>query len=482
MGQGTIYLMFAQTIFLGAGYVIHVGLGRILGPEKYGLFGVILSLLMVVEIFLIKGVTDAVSKYVSEFPLKANSIKKKGIKIQVVVSLIVFCLYFFSAKYIAILLKDQNLINYIKLSALILPIMSIYSAYIGYLNGKRKFKKQAMSIISNSIGKVFGVFLFVLLGFGIFGAISGYIFGVGIGLVAATCFSIEGSKESNDFPSTKLINFAIPLVIFSGITVLLRNLDLLYVKALIEDSKAAGFYTAAIAFARAPYFLFYALSATLLPSISKSFAENDILLTKKYIRQSLRYLLLILLPLAAIISATSTNLITLFYTTKYVAAGSPLSIVIWGMSFLIMTVILTTIINGIGRPKVSMFIMLPMVPIDIVLNYILIPRYGLQGAAAATTITTLIGVTVAAVYVYREFRVLVNPISFAKIVIASVVIFLIAKSFSTHGIFLIAEYFGLLLLYSGLMFAFREINKEDIEVVKGIFGKAKPLEERIEPF
>ena len=189
MGKGTVYLIIAQTIFLGAGYAIHFGLGRILGPGEYGIFGVILSLLTVVEIFLIRGFRDAVSKYVSEFRDKANIIKNKGIKIELIFSTIAFCLYFYFAKDIAILLKDSSLTNYIRLSAMIIPIMSIYSVYIGYLSGRREFGKQAISMSVQSLGKVFGVYLFVLLGFGIFGALGGYIFGVGIALIIAGYFS-----------------------------------------------------------------------------------------------------------------------------------------------------------------------------------------------------------------------------------------------------------------------------------------------------
>ena len=87
----------------------------------------------------------------------------------------------------------------------------------------------------------------------------------------------------------------------------LMNIDLLFVKAMVIDNAKTGFYTSATTLARTPYFIFIALSATLLPSISKSIANNDFKLTNKYINQSLRYLLLLLIPGTLLVSATSKN-------------------------------------------------------------------------------------------------------------------------------------------------------------------------------
>ena len=473
MAKGTLYNLIGRALFILSAYGIHVVLGRYFGPELYGTFGVILSLLAINYIFLANGVRQAVSKYTSEESTYASTILKKGLKVQLLLALSIALIYFLSAKEIAFFLQDINLTKYIRFSAVIIPFMGFYFTYLGSLNGRKEFGREALAMSTYSIIRVIAVLAFVLLlNLEINGAISGFFIATLIAMLLAR-FLCKHYGSNNIFEARKIINFAVPIIVFFVGVTLLMNLDLLFIKKLISNEKYTGFYTAAITFARTPYFLFYALSATLLPSISKSFAENDMALTKKYIRQSLRYLLLILLPLTAIISVTSTNLITLFYTRKYAVAGSPLSILIWGMSFLIATVILTTIINGIGRPKVSMLILLPMIPIDIVLNYILIPRYGLQGAATATTVTTFIGTAIAATYVYREFRILVNPISFAKVVLASGIIFLIAKNYSTSGMMLIPEYIGLFAIYGMLVFAFREINKEDVEVVKRLIRKNK---------
>ena len=468
MGKGTIYMMTTNIIFLISSYTIHLGLGRHLGPELYGTFGVIIALLTIIETLFKRGIPEAVSKFTSEDEESASSIKNKALEIQTVFSLLVFFGLIFFAPVIADKLNDQSLVNYIRLLALIIPFMALYSVYNGHLNGVRAFGKQAKTIIVYSITKVFAVFTLVFIGLKINAAILGYQIAFLIGTLVAKrqCVFKEGTKS--DFEASELIKFAVPIIIYSIAFVLLMNLDLLFVKAMVVDNAKTGFYTSATTLARTPYFIFIALSATLLPSISKSIANNDSKLTNKYINESLRYMLILLIPGALLVNATSNNLISLVYTAKYINAASSLSILIFGLSFLSVFVILNTIITASGKPKVSMIVALMMVPIDIVLNLTLIPIYELKGAALATTITAFIGLVIAAAYVFMRFKTLMSPISFVRISGASLIIYFIAISYPFSGVLLVVNYVFLFLDYFGLLWGLGEIKKEDMNVIGGI--------------
>jgi stage V sporulation protein B len=179
-------------------------------------------------------------------------------------------------------------------------------------------------------------------------------------------------------------------------------------------------------------------------------------------------MLLLLIPGALLVSATSNNLISLVYTARYVDAAPSLSILIFGLTFLSIFVILTTIITASGKPKVSMIFALILVPIDIVLNLTLIPIYELKGAALATTITAFIGLVIAAAYVFKRFGTLMSPISVVRISGASLIIYFVALSYPFSGVLLVGNYVFLFLVYLGLLWVLRELNKGDIEVVKNM--------------
>ncbi len=65
LARGTLYFILVQIVFLASGYVIHAGLGRMLGPELYGTFGVVISLVTMFNFILTTGLPQAASRYIA---------------------------------------------------------------------------------------------------------------------------------------------------------------------------------------------------------------------------------------------------------------------------------------------------------------------------------------------------------------------------------------------------------------------------------
>ena len=469
MAKGTMYQLISGVVFVTSGYIIHIGLGRSLGPERYGIFGVILSLLSINYLFLRTGIRDSVSRFTAENHGLVQSILKEGLKVQWIFSFILALLYFGLSNIIANLLNDLSLIPYIRLSALAIPFTAIYSVYMGSLNGIRSFGKEVTIQIVYSVSKVILVFTLVFLGLQITGAISGYIFASLIAVLTAK-YICRSNRSSTSFDYKRIIRFALPIIIFSGVSTLLIKLDLLFVKAILQDNNQAGFYTAASNLTKTPLPVFSAFSLTLFPLVSRSISRGDLSQTQDYIRTTLKYLIMLISPVAFIVSATSKDLVQLFYSTQFSNAGAPLSILIFGMSFFSIFTLFISIINASGRPTISMIFAFVMIPISIVLNLSLIPGYQLTGAALATSISLFFGVLVAGVYVYMKFKTFLYYRSLVKILSASVVISLAAKFSTISGFLLIPEYFILFTVYLLLLYLLREIGKEDIEKVKVILA------------
>ncbi len=465
LGRGTLYLMVAQVVFLISGYLIHIGLGRYLGPREYGIFGVIIALITTINIILTSGMPQAVSKFIAENEKLALAIKNKALKIHGIFILIIFALYFLLADQIADLLNDPCLVPYIRLSAFIIPGYAFYSIYLGCLNGLRYFGGQAKTSIIYSMAKVFGVFTLVLFGLRINGAIFGYLIAPLIGLVVGRHYMNIKNRGGN-FKTERIIRFAIPVIIFSVAATLLTSIDIFSVKSMLMDDAEVGFYNAASVLAKLPYFILGVLGSTLLPSISRSTSRGDRKQTQVYIRNSLRYLLIILIPVILLISATSKELISLLYSSVYIPGASALSILIFGQGFLTIFMIIATIITASGKPQISMGIVLLLVPIDLILNIILIPMYRLEGAAMATTISIFIGLVIAGGYVLKRFGVLMEFISFIKISLASIIIYLIVLNISISDFLLPIGYMVLTGIYLLILILLKEINKEDIKTIK----------------
>jgi len=479
MGKGILYIMISRIIWVLSGFVIHVGLGRFLGPKLYGIFGIILSLVSIIYIVLSSGMRQAITKYTAGNPELVGVIKHSGLKILIIFSLTLTVILISLAKPFSMLLKDETLVNLILLSALIIPFTGVLFGYIGSLEGIKQFGKSAAVSITYASFKVIFVFLLVFLGYEIYGAIIGLVLAVFVSTLAAAYFC-RGQTNEGHFDSILLIKFGFPVLLFFIAIALVMNIDIFFVKSILADNAKTGFYTSAKALSQVIYIFFTAFSVVLLPSISSAISNNNVELLKKYINQSLRYMLMLLIPTVLIINATSEKIINLFYSGAYVSAAYPLSILVFGISFLSITLALSTIMQGYGIPKVPLAILLILIPLNICLQIILIPRYELSGAALATTLTCFAGLIISGAYIYRLFKTLVSIKSFVKIILASSITYWVALNFSLSGFSLLICYSGLYVLYFLILLMIKEISKEDISFIKKIFSKLYLKRKQIE--
>ena len=177
---------------------------------------------------------------------------------------------------------------------------------------------------------------------------------------------------------------------------------------------------------------------------------------------------MLLIPAVVLIISTSGELVNLFYSSLYSSAASPLAILVVGLGFLAVFQILTTVITASGKPKIAMLIVLLLVPIALSLNLFLVPIYQLNGAALSTVVTSLLGLAIASVYVWKRFGALVRIKSLLKILIASFALFYISWQLPCSGLFLILEYVSLFLLYFGILVLLREVGKRDLKTLRNI--------------
>ena len=470
MAKGAAYLTVATIVFMLTGYAVHFGLARLLGPAMYGIYGVVLSLISITNIILTAGIYQAVSKYISAGE-NAEIVKRTGLKIQAVFALLIFCIYELLAGVFAALLGDSGLVLYIRVSGFILIGYAFYSVFIGYFNGMREFKKQAGLQILYSLSKMFFIFAFVLLGFSLYGAFIGFALAPLLGFFVALLLS-KGFGKGDKFDWKKLVAFAWPIVIFSVASSLLISVDLFSVKAILGRNIETGFYNAATTIARVPYSILAAVGLVLFPSISHSLSKKDMKLTKRYISETVRYLALLLIPSTFLIMGTSTALVNMLYSSRYLSAGGPLSILVVGFAFLTIFGILANVIMASGRPKVPMAMSIILVVASLILNTIFIPVYELKGAAVATTMAAFMGMLMASFYVTKRFGPFVKILSIARIGFASLVIYFMSLFIQLpNKWWLPLEYAVLFAVYFGLLILAKEWKKDDFARLAGMMPK-----------
>lgn len=333
--------------------------------------------------------------------------------------------------------------------------------YIYCLNGKKWFGYQAILGIVHDTLLPLVLIGIILCGFSLNGAIMGLTVTALIGCTVGH-FYCRFEPATDKFPALKIIRFGLPVTVFAIFTAALLNLDLLLLKGILKENIQVGFYTAAKTLAITPFFISIALSRSIFPAIAKSVMENNHVMTRQYIQHSMKLLLVWMIPVVTIISATANEIVLFIYSTPYVSAATPLSILIIGFGFFTIYLILTTIITAGDKPVISMWINIILLIISVLINICLIPRYGIIGASIGTSIAMIIGVIISAVYVFIKFKALIQPISVARIIMATVPVYLLSLCIQVHGFWIIGWYGLLAIGYLSILILTREIKMEEV--------------------
>jgi stage V sporulation protein B len=476
-GRGTIYITAAKLWFIISGFALEFTLAALMTSDRYGVYKVVIGAVSIINAVIITGTYQTVSRYVSESETKADSVKAASLKLQVLIGGVAAGGFFLLAPITAGYLNDPGLAKYLRIAALITLSYSFYAVFTGYFNGQRKFLTQAALDMGYSTLKLSFIVLLVWLGYGVGGAVSGFAMAAA-GVLLLSVLAAGWGRSTEPVRSRELVKFQSYLILFTLVLNLLQRIDLLLVKSLSSPdptiaSANAGYYGAATNLANITYQVIISVTFVVFPLVSRASFAEDRGQTQSYISNTVRYTLMIMAGVATLFSANASEALQAAYRPEYQAGTGALGIIAFGMLAFGLVHVLTTIITASGRPGVSLLIGFVTLGISAGLNSLLIPRYGIAGAAAATTIAMFIGAASCAGYLLAKFGAFVRPVSVLRIGLAAGGLYAASILYSAGSrTFIAAELIALGVGYVVMLFALGELGREDIRLIRRVLGKA----------
>lgn len=489
LAKSTLWLVVSEIIFNLSGYIIHAFVGRILGPSDYGRYGLVVTLTTMVIILIGNGIPTAMAKYISEVfetnPSMVLAIKKKAVLLQSILIGSATLLFFLSAPLISRALGDPSLTPLFRISTLIIPAFAMASFYFSYYTGLHKFNLQSILKTLRSIFKVLAIVGLAWV-FSVEGSIVGFALAAFFVFLIAFAFDqlkytrdLKKSAKSQNlnsqahFETKKLLNYAWQIILFFLAYELLISIDLYLVKGILRDDHLTGIYNAALTVGRLPYYIFYALTIMLLPVISRTTSANDINSTRGIINQSMRIMIILLVPAVILMAKFAEPIINIFYSSTYGEAALPMSILAYGVGFLTIFYVMSFVLNGAGKTKITMWISIFGVVLNTILNYILIKQYALVGSAVATTITSFVIMLAILYYIHTFFGKFIGIRSIMNISAAGLLMYFVSFFFSEGKFVFIIWSVILFALYLLMLYVFKEVTKKDFEYVKKMVSRKK---------
>jgi O-antigen/teichoic acid export membrane protein len=459
---GALSVTVAQAVVLLFGYVAHLWIGRALGPESYGDYGIVLNIQTIAGIILTLGVPMAVSRFVAQDESHARHILWQALRIQGVIALVVALLTALAAPLISGALGDDSLTTLIQFVAAVIFLQAFYQIFTQFLSGMHYFNRQAALTTLYATMKLIGSISLIYI-LGVFGAFAGFAIG-GIFAAAAGWYWTKGIGGSapHHLPMRPFLSFASTYVLTLIGLQFLISLDLFMVKAFLQNDVLAGLYTAAVTLSRIPYLLLQSLTFILLPSISALTRPGaSRIQAVSFIRDVLRYLIALIVPGAALAAATSKSLLNLFFSSAYIPAAPALTILMIGLGALAFYLLLANIIAGAGRALIGLGFTGIILLTSTALGIVLVPSLGLVGAALQTTLASLLGLAMISAYTFRTFRIPVPVHSILNILVATAIAVSITYFWSATPIQLPLQYLLVFAVYVLALIALGEISSAD---------------------
>ena len=197
-------------------------------------------------------------------------------------------------------------------------------------------------------------------------------------------FRIKNSKFNGKI-AIILIRHSWPLMLTHAAIMIYMGIDQVMIKEMM-NSEAVGQYAAAARISEAWNFIPTAIAASVFPAIinAKKNSEN---LYQTRIQKLNDIMVWISLAIAIPVTFLSDQIIELLYGSQYSEAGSVLMIHIWSGVFVFLAVANERWIICENLQKFLAINTIIAAIVNIGLNYILIPKFGIEGAAWATLIS-----------------------------------------------------------------------------------------------
>lgn len=210
-------------------------------------------------------------------------------------------------------------------------------------------------------------------------------------LLTSLYFRYRGSSSKNtrDYilnpakdKMKKLFSLSWPLIFASGLYLIYSKIDQVMLGEL-AGMHEVGVYAAAVKLSEGGGFIFTTLAVALFPLMIKS-KQLGSAIFEHQTKKLLSLLMVLSVSLAIIVSLSATFISELIFGSQYQGVDEVLTLHVWGAVFIAINAISSKFLVIEGLQKHSVYKNVIGIIVNVGLNLVLIPRYGVNGAAFAT--------------------------------------------------------------------------------------------------
>ena len=382
LARNTAFLLVATLFTNLAAFVWNVYLARYLGTAGFGILSTALALTGIFSILADLGIGTYITREIARNPGGAGELVAAGLGNRIILSCIVFVLillfpltglYSGTAAAVIVFIAGYMLLT------------SFSSFFNSIFQGFQRMEYQTVWNILNSLFILVGVLAVVWLGGSVVQVAVAYLIAAALSLVySAATFTRRFFTPGLSF-SRDMIREAIPFGITSVFSLIYFWIDSVML-SLMKGDVSVGLYNAPYRLLTVITSLYGVYLTAVFPVMSRFHVESEDSLRFTYMR-SLKYLIIIAVPLIFTVFTLAGPLIELIFSAKYLESVPALRVLIIATAFMFINGVSSSLLGSANRQITVTRITGVAALFNVTLNLALIPRFDFMGASVATVIT-----------------------------------------------------------------------------------------------
>ena len=464
---GILFLSQIVTIILSFLYIIYMA--RYLGTSGFGILSFALAFSGIFVIIVDLGLSMLTVREVSRDKSLAGKYLGNTILLKIILAILMLFLILLVVK---IVNYPQETVNVVYLIGFALIFGSFSSIFNSIFQAYEKMEYQSYGQIITSFLMLLGVLIAIYLELGLYAFASIY-FIVNLIVLIYSLFICSWKfvlpKIEIDTEFWKLIIFeALPFGLTSIFVVIYYYVDTVMLSILIPNSNSIiGWYSAAYRLVTPLTFIPGIFFTSVFPVMSNFYGKSETSL-KFAFERSIKYMLILGIPIATGITILANKIILLIYGQTYFPSVIALQILIWTVPLIFIDSAFAYLFSSMNKQATVAKIMGIVALFNILVNIILIPLYSYIGASIVTLASDLITL-ILMIFVLSDTQFKVQLIHLKdvwKVVVSSLAMLIPLMLLNNLNILIIILISSLVYVVAFLLL--KGLDEEDIKIIKNI--------------
>lgn len=375
-------------------------MARFLGAANFGLYAIGWTLIRVLESISTLGLATGVIYFGADYQRsdlpRFRGILKQSTTLACLSGTIIGAILFLLAPTLAnYLFRKPDAAPVIRAFAPAFPLYAVALVGDGMMRLSKRMQYSAYCNIGSMAFALTGFCILFMLGWNLKGAVIATVAGIAVGALMSIhfirrLFPAAFTKEiSSKWPGRDILAFSIPVALGGLAVSLLAFIDRLFVASFCSSTET-GIYQAAAQLPIMLAIIFGAFDNIFSPMVADLHARRENRRLAELYRLCAKWRVYASVPFLMIMLFAPAELIQLIYGKAYTEGALPLAILSVGQLSGVVAGNSQTMLTLTGQQRTVVSITLVTLLLDLGLNFVFVPRYGLTGAASAAALSAII--------------------------------------------------------------------------------------------